>query len=78
MLQQDVGTILSHSVMELVIYSDGSVVSGTDQGAYAMVVTSGDVSNPTHVCYGVSKGTTYTLCCEVEVLAFNFAVCWQY
>ena len=33
-LQEDaVGTILSHGVMELVIYSDGSVVSGTDHGA---------------------------------------------
>ena len=47
--QVAVGTILSHGVMEVVIYSDGSVVSGTDQGASAMVVTSGDVSNPTRI-----------------------------
>ena len=68
-LQQDaVRTILSHSVLELVIYSDGSVVSGTDQGAYAMVVTSGDVSNPTRLGYGGGRGPPFTSSFEMEAL----------
>ena len=74
-LQQDaVGTILSHGVMELVIYSDGSVVSGTDQGAYAMVVTSGDVSNPTRLGSGGGRGPPFTSSFEMEALALSLAV----
>ena len=47
-------------MIELAIYFDGSVVSGTDQGAYAMVVTSGHVSNPTRLGSDGGRGLPFT------------------
>ena len=63
-----------HAVNELVIHSNGSVVSGTDQGAYAMVVTSCDVSNPTRLGFGGGWGLPFTSSFEMEALSLSLAV----
>ena len=60
--------------MELVIYSDGFVVSGTDQGAYAMVVTSGDNSSQTRLGSGGGRSPPFTSSFEMETLALSFTV----
>ena len=59
----------------MVIYSDGYVMSGTDQGAYAIVVTSGDVSNRTRLrCGGGGRALPSTSSFEMEAFALGLAV----
>ena len=50
------------------------MVSSTDQGSYAMVVTSGSVSNPTRLGSGSGRGPPFTSSFEMKALALSLAV----
>jgi ribonuclease HI len=67
-------TIRYYGQLQMVIYTDGSAVSGVRRGGSSALVTSGDPSNPTFLDARHQCGPEYTTSLEVEMWGLWLAI----